>query len=434
VSGARSIDKLTDRPCIDCLDESTTAQRARRVAPRPIAFWLVAYVFAVSMLGTTLPTPLYVIYQAQWHFSSGIVTTIFATYAVGVLVALLFAGRASDQVGRKPVLATALGLSAASTVVFIIAPSLGWLFIGRILSGLSAGLMTGTATATLTDLTSRTPRASLIATAANMGGLGLGPLTAGLFSQYLPRPTVLVFEAYLFLLATAAIGLALVPETVTSRAKLTLRFNRLELPPSGRSEFVAAAVAGFAAFSLLGLFTSLAPSFLGQVIHERSHAVGGLMVFLLFAAGAATQLTLVRWPSRLVIRIGLFLFLAALALVVAALSEAIFWLFVLATVLGGIAVGAVFLGSLSTANRLAPPEKRAQVVSTYFVFCYVGVIIPVIGVGVATEHVGDFRAVLGGAIVLAVLSLLSLAIFGGRRPRFRSRAAGRSSALQRSED
>jgi MFS family permease len=51
------------------------------------------------------------------------VTVIFAVYAAGVLAALLLAGRSSDEAGRKPVLATALGSSAVSTVVFILAPN-----------------------------------------------------------------------------------------------------------------------------------------------------------------------------------------------------------------------------------------------------------------------------------------------------------------------
>src|SRR5437899_8779653 len=101
---------------------SDTARHNGVAAPRHVAFWLVAYVFAATMLGTTLPTPIYVIYQSQWHFSSGIVTVIFATYAAGVLAALLLAGRSSDQVGRRRVLAAALGFSALSTVVFILAP------------------------------------------------------------------------------------------------------------------------------------------------------------------------------------------------------------------------------------------------------------------------------------------------------------------------
>jgi len=104
------------------------------------------------MLGTTLPTPLYDIYQAQWHFSAAIVTVTFAVYAAGVLLSLLLTGRASDQAVRKLVLAAALGCSALSTVVFILAPNVGVLMAGRILSGVSAGLMTGTATATLTEL------------------------------------------------------------------------------------------------------------------------------------------------------------------------------------------------------------------------------------------------------------------------------------------
>jgi MFS family permease len=76
---------------------------------------------------------------------------------------------------------------------------------------------------------------------------------------------------------------------------------------------------------------------------------------------------------------------------------------------GGVAVGAVFLGSLATANRLAPPGRRGQVVSAYFVLCYCGLIIPVVGVGVASEFIGDFRAVLALSILLAALCLFSLA-------------------------
>lgn len=59
-------------------------------------------------------------------------TLIFAAYAVAVLATLLLAGRASDQVGCKPVMAAALGFSALSTVVFIPAPSLGWLCYERL--------------------------------------------------------------------------------------------------------------------------------------------------------------------------------------------------------------------------------------------------------------------------------------------------------------
>ncbi len=403
--------RIPDQPCVDCLDDLLVAGHGRLAVPRRVAFWLLALVFTATMLGTTLPTPLYVIYQAQWHFSAAIVTVTFAVYAAAVLATLLLAGRASDQAGRKPVLAAALGASALSTVVFILAPDVGALIIGRILSGLSAGLMTGTATATLTELipASASRRASLVATAVNMGGLGLGPLIAGLFAQYAPHPTVLVFEVYLAVLAAAGLCLFLVPETVSPRQRPIVRFAGLGIPERGRAEFIAAGVAGFAAFSLLGLFAALAPTFLGTVLHQSSHAVQGAVVFLLLAVGAGTQLLLSRFNSRRVVMAGLVLFLAALALIVAALSQAGMALFLAGTVVGGVAVGAVFLGSLATANRLAPPGQRGEAISAFFVACYTGLIIPVVGVGVASGFIGDFRSVLAFSILLAILCVLSLA-------------------------
>src|SRR5271170_7881257 len=295
--------RTPDQPCADCLDHSLAAGRSRPAVPRRVAFWLVALILTITMLGTTLPTPLYVIYQAQWHFSAALVTVTFAVYAAGVLTALLLAGRSSDQAGRKPVLAVALGASALSTIVFILAPDLGALIAARIVSGLSAGLMTGTATATLTELipASASRRASLVATAANMAGLGLGPLIAGLFAQYAPHPTTLVFEVYLAVLAAAALCLLLVPETVSPRRRPALRFAGLGIPERGRSEFIAAGMAVFAAFSLLGLFAALAPTFLGDDLHQNSHAVQGGVVFLLLAVGALAQVALARFNSRRVV-------------------------------------------------------------------------------------------------------------------------------------
>jgi MFS family permease len=401
---------MADRPCVDCLDESGAAGRHRIVVSRPTAFWVVAWLYALTLLGTTLPTPLYVIYQARWHFSSGIITLIFASYAGGVLAALLLAGRASDQVGRRPMLAAALGLSALSTVTFIFAPDPGWLFVGRILSGLSAGLVTGTGTATLTDLVdaSASRRASLVATAASTAGLGLGPLIAGLFATLAPDPTVAVFAVYAIVLVISALGLAVVPETVSPRQKLTLRLSGLTIPPLGRSEFIAAGVAAFSAYSLIGLFTALAPTFLGGELHQYNYAINGATVSLIFGASAVTQLTLARFPSRSVVLTGLGLFVVGLAVIVGALAGVSMPLFLLGTVISGVAVGAVFMGSLSTANRLAPAEMRGRVVSTYFVFAYGGLTFPVIGVGIASDYVGDVPAVLACSIVLAVLCAFSI--------------------------
>ena len=245
-----------------------------------------------------------------------------------------------------------------------------------------------------------------------MGGLGLGPLIAGLFAQYAPHPTTLVFEVYLAVLAAAGLCLLFIPETVSPRQRPALRLTGLGIPERSRGEFIAAAVAAFAAFSLLGLFAALAPTFLGNVLHEDNHAVQGAVVFLLFAAGTAIQLLLSRFPSRRVMVAGLGLLLPALALIVTALAQATLALFLAGTVVAGIAVGSIFLGSLATASRLAPPGRRGQVVSTYFVACYAGLIVPVVGVGIASGFIGDLPAVLALSVLLAVLCIFALVSVG----------------------
>jgi len=116
------------------------------------AFWLTAFAFTATMLGTTLPTPLYPFYEQRFGFGPLAVTVVFAMYALGVLAALLVLGRASDTIGRRPILLTGLVFAALSSAVFLIAGGvhsggLALLLVGRVLSGLSAGIFTGTATA-----------------------------------------------------------------------------------------------------------------------------------------------------------------------------------------------------------------------------------------------------------------------------------------------
>src|SRR5580658_3368495 len=75
--------------------------RRRRVLPQRSAYVLAAAVIGLCLFGSVVPSPLYALYAAAWHFSSLTVTLVYATYAFGVLAALLLAGRVSDQIGRR---------------------------------------------------------------------------------------------------------------------------------------------------------------------------------------------------------------------------------------------------------------------------------------------------------------------------------------------
>lgn len=238
-----------------------TAGPARRRGR--LGYPAAAAVFAIGMAGTTLPTPLYGLYRAQLGFSELMVTVVFAVYALGVIATLLLAGNVSDEAGRRPVLLAALGFSAASAFCFLFEGGLAALFAGRLLSGFAAGLLSGAATVTVMELAppGRAARAGLAATAANMGGLGCGPLLAGVLAEYAPWPLRLPFIAHLTLIALAAALTWFLPETVAGARLRGLRPRPrgIAVPAAMRGVFVTSALAAFAGFSLLGLFTAVAP-------------------------------------------------------------------------------------------------------------------------------------------------------------------------------
>lgn len=343
------------------------------------------------MAGTTLPTPLYGLYQDKFGFSELIVTVVFATYAVGVIGVLLLAGNASDAVGRRPVLYAGLACAAVSAGCFLAATNVGWLYAGRLLSGLAAGLFTGAATAYVIELAPAggVSRATFVATAANMGGLGCGPVISGVLAQYAPRPLYLPFAVHLVLVAASALVLLRLPETVRERRALrTVRPERPGLPPQVRSVFVPAAVASFAGFALLGVFTSVSPALLAHSLDVRNHAVSGLVVALVFFASTVGQLAAGRAGPGRSLPWGCAGLLTGLALLAGALRFDLLVLVVLSALVGGAGQGLAFRGSLAAVAAAAPPERRGAVISTLFVAAYGGISVPVIGVGLLVGPMG----------------------------------------------
>ncbi|MFG2577105.1 MFS transporter [Streptomyces sp. NPDC048481] len=375
-------------------------------------------VFAVCMAGTTLPTPLYGLYQDKFGFSELTVTVVYAVYAFGVIGVLLLAGNASDTVGRRTVLLWGLGCAAASAVCFLCATGLGWLYAGRLLSGLSAGLFTGAATAYVMDLAPRggASRATLVATAANMGGLGCGPLLAGLLAQYAPWPLYLPFLVHLALVACSAVVVARLPETVRERRPVSsVRPRRPALPAQVRAVFGPAATASFAGFALFGVFTSVSPAFLAESLDVTDHAVSGLVVALAFFASTGGQSAVGRVGVRRALPLGCAALLAGLALLAGALRWESPALVVLSALVGGAGQGLAFRAALSAVAGASPPEQRAAVISTLFVVAYTGISVPVIGVGLLTDPLGLEGA---GLVFIACMAVLvtTAAAYLFRRP------------------
>ena len=147
-------------------------------------FWSVAFAFATVMAFTTVPTPLWSLYAQRDGFSSLTVTIAFAVYALAVALSLFLIGHLSDSYGRRRVLMPALALEILAGLVFVVWSSLPALLLARVLSGLGIGAVTATAMAWISQLGAGRGRAQIVATAANLGGLGLGGLISGALAQW----------------------------------------------------------------------------------------------------------------------------------------------------------------------------------------------------------------------------------------------------------
>ena len=402
------------------VDDASRAYRspASRRRHHSVGFWIAAVAFLVNMAFSAVPTPLYVLYQRRDHFSTIMVTVVFAVYAVGVIASLFLAGHISDWVGRKKVFVPALLVNVVSAIVFLLAPTLPGLLVARIISGISVGLTTATATAYLGELHLRAAgseaargarRPQLVAIATNLGGIGIGPLIAGLLAQYAPQPLRLPYLVFGIALAILAIAVALSPET-TERTdpRPAWRPQRIAVPTGARGPFFAATAAGLASFAVYGLFTSLVPSLLAGTLHQTSHAVAGAVVFSAFAAGALAQVLLGRAGVELTLRISPLVLIPGLVLLVTAMWVPSLAMFTTAGVITGAGAGLLFRAALMAAASTAPPDSRAEVLAGYFLGAYLGLSVPVVGLGIATEYapVRVVIVVFAALIVLIVLAAI----------------------------
>jgi MFS family permease len=127
--------------------------------------------------------------------------------------------------------------------------------------------------------------------------------------------------------------------------------------------------------------------FLATTFHHPSHALPGAALFLVFAAGVASQLATGGLPASRVLALGTVSMLTGLVLLVVSVRLSIpnLALFLIAGALIGAGSGAVFKGTTGIVLEASPPESRVAMTSDLLIALYVGLSVPVIGAGVALD-------------------------------------------------
>ncbi len=407
---------------------STLSPRRARTFPLPRlsrreGFWAVAFAFLALTAFATAPSALYGLYEQREHLSPITLTIVYAVYAVGVVASLLLAGHVSDAYGRRAVLIPGLLTAAAAAIVFLVWTSLPGLLVARLLTGVALGASVATATAYIADLDADadgTPsrRSGIVATIANVGGLALGPLVAGVLAQYVPGGLTLTFVVLLAALIAAVAVVAGSPEGHEPvRPRPSYRPQRLRAPAQARAQFLAASTGAFLTFAVGGLLAGLAGTLLAGSLHHPSAVLAGLVIFLNFGAGVFVQTTTTRWPAHRLIAAGLVPLLVGLIILVVSAwtSPASLALFLIGGAVAGVGQGAIIRGSLSVVISTASGADRAGALATYFTAGYVGVSLPVLGAGVALQYLSPRVTLLIFAAAVG-LGILAAAPYLVRRP------------------
>ena len=377
--------------------------------------WAAGASIAALYLVSTIPTPLYGLYRNDFGFAEIVVTEIYGIYVIGNLTVLLFFGRLSDQIGRKPTTLIGLALLAVATLLFLFATNVHFLFAARVVSGIAAGLGASALTAWIAELEPHRDRAhgGAVASGANLAGLMIGGLLAGVLATWLPLPLRLSFVVNLAVALVLLVIMIRAPETVANRVrslrKLSMR-PRIGVPAGIRMAFIAPAAMAFTAFALGGFYAAIAPGILRESLHATLPVFAGATVAAFFGTAALAAMLTQNLRGRRVIVVALALLLIGLALLVfAEIARSFLWLG-LATLTTGASMGLSYRGSLQIVNQIAPADRRAELVAAYLLVCYTANALPVIGVGLLARATNAELAHQVFAAALAAVACTACAI------------------------
>jgi predicted MFS family arabinose efflux permease len=388
---------------VSSYSNSTQAIVNKGYLSRNAAFYLLASITVSFLASSSAPTPLYSLYQQQWGFSPITVTLIFGIYAISVLAALLFVGRLSDHLGRRPVLIAATAVQAVTMLIFATASGVGHLMLARIIQGLATGAAVGAVGAGMIDLNkARGATANAVAPAF---GTATGGMLAGVLVQYLPAPTHLVYAVLGVIFVLQGIGVTLMTDTIApARGALASLRPQLKLPAAARGPLLLALPILVASWSLAGFYGSLGPMLLRGMLGVNSALLGGLALFVLAASAGLAVLALQDREPRELMTFGAAMLAVGVGVTVWSLSQHSLAMFFAGTSIAGIGFGTGFQGAVRSIVPFAAPHERAGVLSIVFIVSYLSMGVPAIAAGVLVARHGNILGI-GKGFGLLVMAL-----------------------------
>jgi MFS family permease len=365
------------------------------------------------MTSCNVAAPLYAVYARTFHFTSLVLTAVFATYAFVLVPTLLLFGRLSDRFGRRPILLAGLACAGGGLVLFAAADGIAWLFAARALQGLAVGMISGAATAALVEFDDggSSQRPAMLAGLAQSGGSGAGPLIGGVLAQWGPDPLRLPYLVLLAATALGAVAVFAVPEPASSGEREPWRVQWPRVPREIRGAFARVSLSAAVLWATAALYLSIVPSYAGELLSTRNLALLGAVSALALAASCTAQFVSKQRgvAPRVAQASGLGLLAVGLAALIAVSPLHSIVPLLVAALAAGTGHGLGILGTQDELNGIAPPERRGEVTAAYITCIYAGVAIAVISTGLLALGLSLSASVASVAAALAAGSLACLA-------------------------
>ena len=212
-----------------------------RFEHRAIPIVVAAVVIDVMGIGIVMPV-LPALITRLGHVDLAAATRIsgwmLAVFAIAQFIAGPLLGNLGDRFGRRPVLISAMLAFAVDYALMAVAPSLAWLFVGRIIAGVT-GATFGPIGAVIADVTPPERRAVGFGYMSAAFGIGfiIGPALGGIVASFGPRAPFWLAAALALLNAIAM--LALLPETLAPENRRTFRLRDAHIVASFKPLFAA---------------------------------------------------------------------------------------------------------------------------------------------------------------------------------------------------
>ena len=374
------------------------------------SFWTAGAVVALALWTSACPTMIYPLYQADWGLSSTTVAWIFAAYPIALIPVLVVFGDLSDHIGRRAAMLLGLAAELVGVLLFVAAPDVTWLLIGRAIMGIGVGLSLSPASVAMVEFSApgAEKRAGAIGTAVNASGIALAMLVGGGLSQYAPYPLRLTF-AVLALVILVVIFFALgLPRHTPNETRARWRIRGIVIPRGNRGIFAAGSIAFTSSFVLGSLVLPLGARIAHQLAGSNNALVTGALLSIFALSIGVTALLAKRLDTWTTVILGALFSAGAVWLYVVTGTTHSLVVFILASACAGIGFAFDFAGGLTILNRYASPHHRASMVSGGYLIGYLsqGIGAPALGAVVTAN--GLMAGLFTGAIAFSVVFGVSL--------------------------